>query len=97
MDAIAGLLDGPRARRAFLLRCTMDPPWALHIRDEAPLSLVAMLRGRACFAFDGAEPQWLDRGDVAIVLGRGRHALQLRRRSAGRARCGRGLPKVPGP
>ena len=36
MDAIVGLLDGPRARRAFLLRCTMDPPWALHIRDEAP-------------------------------------------------------------
>src|SRR5882757_3972620 len=69
MDAIAGLLDGPRARRAFLLRCTMDPPWALHIRDEAPLSLVAMLRGRACFAFDGGEPQWLDRGDVAILLG----------------------------
>src|SRR4029077_8317502 len=69
MDAIAGLLDGPRARRAFLLRCSMDPPWALHIRDEAPLSLVAMLRGRACFAFDGGEPQWLDRGDVAILLG----------------------------
>jgi hypothetical protein len=53
MDPIAGLLDGPRARRAFLLRCTLDPPWALHIRDEAPLSLVAMLRGRACFVLDG--------------------------------------------
>ena len=69
MDAIAGLLDGPRARRAFLLRCTLDPPWALHIRDEAPLSLVAMLRGRACFVLDGHEPEWLDRGDVAILLG----------------------------
>ena len=69
MDAIAGLLDGPRARRAFLLRCTMDPPWALHIRDEAPLSLVAVLRGRACFVFDGREPEWLDHGDVAILLG----------------------------
>ena len=69
MDAIAGLLDGPRARRAFLLRCTMDPPWALHIRDEAPLTLVAMLRGRACFVLDGREPHWLDRGDVAILRG----------------------------
>jgi len=72
MDAIAGLLDGPRARRAFLLRCTLDPPWALLIRDEAPLSLVAMLRGRACFAVDGiegSEPVWLDHGDVAILLG----------------------------
>ena len=65
MDAIAGLLDGPRARRAFLLRCTMDPPWALHIRDEAPLTLVAVLRGHACFVLDGRKPEWLDRGDVA--------------------------------
>jgi AraC-like DNA-binding protein len=69
MDAIAGLLDGPRARRAFLLRCTMDPPWAVHIRDEAPLSLVAVLRGRACFVVDGGEPCLLDHGDVAILLG----------------------------
>jgi AraC-like DNA-binding protein len=72
MDALAGLLDGPRARRAFLLLCTLDPPWALHIRDEAPLSLVAMLSGRACFVVDGAEgrePVWLDRGDVAIIQG----------------------------
>ena len=69
MDAIAGLLDGPRARRAFLLRCTMDPPWALHIRDEAPLTLVAVLRGQACFVADGGEPGRLDRGDVAILLG----------------------------
>jgi AraC-like DNA-binding protein len=69
MDAIAGLLDGPRARRAFLLRCTMDPPWAVHIRDEAPLSLVAVLRGRACFVVDGGEPCLLDQGDVAILLG----------------------------
>jgi AraC-like DNA-binding protein len=69
MDAIAGLLDGPRARRAFLLRCSMNPPWALHIRDEAPLSLVAMLRGSACFVIDGTEPVWLDSGDVAILLG----------------------------
>ena len=69
MDAIAGLLDGPRARRAFLLRCTMDPPWALHIRDEAPLTLVAVLRGRACFVIDGGEPCGLGRGDVAILRG----------------------------
>jgi AraC-like DNA-binding protein len=69
MDAIAGLLDGPRARRAFLLRCTMDPPWALHIRDEAPLTLVAVLRGHACFVVEGGEPCQLGRGDVAILLG----------------------------
>jgi AraC-like DNA-binding protein len=69
VDVIAGLLDGPRARRAFLLRCTMDPPWALRVEDEAPLSVVAMLRGRACFAVDGKPPTWLAGGDVALLRG----------------------------
>ena len=47
----------------------MDPPWALRIEDEAPLSVVAMLRGRACFAVDGQEPQWLGTNDVALLRG----------------------------
>ena len=45
MDAVAGLLDGPRARGAFLLRSSMDPPWSLRIQDEAPLTVVAIVRG----------------------------------------------------
>lgn len=69
MDAIAGLLDGPRARRAFLLRCSLDPPWALRIEDEAPLSVVAVLRGQACFRPDHGEPITLSAGDVALVRG----------------------------
>ena len=37
MDALANLLDGPRARGAFLLRSVLTPPWSLRIADEAPL------------------------------------------------------------
>jgi AraC-like DNA-binding protein len=69
MDMVAGLLDGPRARRAFLLRCTMNPPWALRIQDEAPLSLVAMLRGSAWFVPGQGEPAMVGAGDVALVRG----------------------------
>ncbi|GIF45583.1 AraC-like DNA-binding protein [Asanoa ferruginea] len=69
MDALAGLLDGPRAREAFLLRCVLDPPWALRIRDEAPLSIVSVVRGDAWVAFDGAAPVRLTPGDVAVVRG----------------------------
>jgi len=69
MDAVAGLLDGPRARGAFLLRSSMDPPWSLRIQDEAPLTLVAMVRGDACIVLDGGEPVRLGRDDVAIVRG----------------------------
>jgi AraC-like DNA-binding protein len=69
VDAIAGLLDGPRARGAFLLRSSLDPPWSLRIQDEAPLTLVAVVRGTAWIAHDERPPLPLARGDVAIVLG----------------------------
>ncbi|NEW54022.1 AraC family transcriptional regulator, partial [Nocardia cyriacigeorgica] len=36
MDALAGLLEGPRARGAFLMRSVLQPPWSLRIEDEAP-------------------------------------------------------------
>jgi AraC-like DNA-binding protein len=36
MDALTGLLDGPRARGAFLLRAIMEPPWSVRIKDRAP-------------------------------------------------------------
>ena len=69
MDAVAGLLDGPRARGAFLLRCSMDPPWSLSVRDEAPLSVISVVRGTAWIAPEGEEAVVLTAGDVAIACG----------------------------
>src|SRR3954447_4458464 len=69
MDAIAGLLDGPRAREAFLLRSSMDPPWSLRIEDEAPLTVVAIVRGTAWALPTGGEAVALAEGDVAIFRG----------------------------
>ena len=69
MDAVAGLLDGPRARGAFLLRSSMDPPWSLRIEDEAPLTIVALVRGTAAVVPDAGEVVRLGAGDVAIVRG----------------------------
>lgn len=69
MDALAGLLDGPRARGAFLLRCVMDPPWSVRIQDRAPLCLMAMVRGHAWVVPDGADAVRLCAGDVAIIRG----------------------------
>ena len=47
----------------------MDPPWSLRIQDEAPLTLVAMVRGEASIVPDGGEVTTLHPGDVAIILG----------------------------
>jgi AraC-like DNA-binding protein len=71
MDSIAGLLDGPRARGAFLLRSVLAPPWSMRIEDEAPLTLVALVRGTAHILPEaaGAEPFALRAGDVAILRG----------------------------
>lgn len=68
MDAVAGLLDGPRARGAFLLRSTLAPPWSMRIADEAPLTFLAVVRGGAVVLPDG-EPVVLERGDACLLRG----------------------------
>ena len=75
MDALAGLLEGPRARQAFLLRSVMDPPWSLRIEDEAPLTLVAVVRGAAWIVPDDGEPVEVRGGGVALVRGPGHYAV----------------------
>ncbi|MBJ7457084.1 MAG: AraC family transcriptional regulator [Thermoleophilia bacterium] len=76
MDAVAGLLDGPRARGAFLLRSTMDPPWSIRIEDEAPLTVVALVRGEAWVVPDGGgDPIRFGPGDVAVVRGPGHYVV----------------------
>lgn len=68
MDALAGLLDGPRARDAFVLKAVFTPPWSIRIEDEAPLSVVVVLRGTAIFT-RSAEAVTLGAGDIALVRG----------------------------
>ncbi|GMQ94222.1 MAG: AraC family transcriptional regulator [Acidimicrobiia bacterium] len=69
MDALVGLLDGPRARGAFLLRSVLDPPWSLRIEDEAPLTLIAVVQGDAWFIPETGEALRLGPGNVAVVRG----------------------------
>ncbi|WP_327087972.1 AraC family transcriptional regulator [Nonomuraea sp. NBC_01738] len=69
MDQLAALLDGPRARGAFLLRSLLDPPWSMRIQDEAPLTLIALVKGEAWVVPTSGEPVVLRPGDVAIVRG----------------------------
>jgi AraC-like DNA-binding protein len=65
MDRMSALLDGPRARGAFVVRCLLQPPWALHICDRAPLTVVAVVRGGA----------WITQGDVVAHAPAGSVAL----------------------
>ena len=69
MDAVVGLLDGERARGAFVLRMSLDPPWSMSIRDEAPLTLICQTHGDAAIVGDNCGTVWLRPGDVALTRG----------------------------
>lgn len=69
MDALAGLLEGPRARGAFMIRACFDPPWAVRVEDRAPLTVMLLVRGEAVIVPDSGEPVRLRPGDLAIARG----------------------------
>ncbi|GAB3484775.1 AraC family transcriptional regulator [Nocardiopsis coralliicola] len=68
MDDLAGLLDGPRARGAFLLRTLFDPPWGIRVADRAPLTLMVLVRGTAWVSGTG-RPVQMRPGDAVLARG----------------------------
>ncbi|PUA82278.1 AraC family transcriptional regulator [Nocardioides currus] len=73
MDMLEVMLEGPRARGAFLLRSLLEPPWSLRIEDEAALAVVSVTRGTAWLLTDAGERHELGAGDLAIVRGPGHY------------------------
>ena len=69
MDVLDDLLAGTRARDGVFNLTILDPPWALEIRDEAPLALATLVRGSGWVTRDGISPVRMETGDVAIVTG----------------------------
>ncbi|MFE2288781.1 AraC family transcriptional regulator [Streptomyces sp. NPDC059443] len=69
MDTLTGLLEGPKARGAFLLKSVLNPPWSLRVEDRAPLSVVTMVHGDAWLLPDTGDPVRIRPGDVAVVRG----------------------------
>src|SRR4051812_11982989 len=69
MDALAGLLDGPRARGAFMIRACFEPPWCVRVEDRAPLTVMLMVRGEAWVMPDAGQRVRLRPGDLAIARG----------------------------
>ncbi len=70
VDALAGLLDGPRAQGAFLIKAVLRPPWSLRVADEAPLAVFTLLAGTAWLVHPGVgEPVRLGAGDIVVTRG----------------------------
>lgn len=71
MDVLGGLLDGVRARGAFVLRLSLDPPWSMRIQDDAPLTLICVTHGDAVLVSDAGDTLVVRPGDVAVGKGVG--------------------------
>lgn len=69
MDTLTALLEGPKAKSAFLIKCAFDPPWSVRIEDRAPLSVMTMVHGSAWLLPDGGEPVLIGPGEAALVRG----------------------------
>lgn len=69
MDPVAALLGGPHARGAFLLRSLLRPPWSLRIADEAPLTVLTVLRGSAWVVLADGRTVPVPAGDVVLLRG----------------------------
>jgi AraC-like DNA-binding protein len=69
MDVVAGLLNGPRAQQAFLLRSSLTSPWSLRVQDQAPITVVAVVAGTAWALPQAGQAVRLGRGDVAVLRG----------------------------
>lgn len=69
MDPVDDLLHGPRARGAFLLETLLEPPFAIDIRDRAPVTLVVLIAGRAWIRPAEAAAEHVTAGQVAVLHG----------------------------
>lgn len=69
MDVLTGLLDGTRAREAFVLRCRLPAPFAMRIEDRAPLAVIAAVHGDLHLVPDTGNPVRVEAGGVALVRG----------------------------
>jgi AraC-like DNA-binding protein len=68
-DALTQLLTAPHARGAFALRTVMRPPFCMQVLSEAPITVLAPVKGRICVVPDEGETQWIGPGDVAVTRG----------------------------
>ncbi|MGW1775818.1 AraC family transcriptional regulator [Streptomyces sp. NPDC002104] len=69
MDTLTALLEGPKAKSAFLIKCVFNPPWSVRIEDRAPLSVMTMVHGSAWLLPDDADPVLVAPGQAALVRG----------------------------
>ncbi|MDR7172364.1 AraC-like DNA-binding protein [Nocardia kruczakiae] len=69
MDPLSKLLGGIRAEGAVLTTAVLDAPWRIRFADQAPLTMVTVLRGGGTLLLPDGIERRITMGDTAIVRG----------------------------
>lgn len=72
---LSDLLHHARARRTVVRKLVHRPPWSLTYPDPSPLSVVAVLHGRASVRAGGTAPAWLGAGGIALIARAGEYTI----------------------
>ncbi|MFJ5263672.1 AraC family transcriptional regulator [Streptomyces sp. NPDC088387] len=69
MDPLSSLLSGIRAEGSVVSHAVLTAPWVITFADDAPLTLVSVLRGGGTLLLPDGSERTVGAGDTAVVRG----------------------------
>ncbi|WP_261992529.1 cupin domain-containing protein, partial [Streptomyces sp. ms191] len=69
MDPLSSLLSGIRAEGSVVSRAVLTEPWTIRFADDAPLTMISVLRGGGTLLLPDGTERAVGAGDTAIVRG----------------------------
>ncbi|MGC9476326.1 AraC family transcriptional regulator [Streptomyces sp. WG4] len=69
MDPLSSLLSGIRAEGSVVSHAVLTAPWSIRFTDDAPLTMVSVLRGGGTLLLSDGTERAVGVGDTAIVRG----------------------------
>lgn len=69
MDPLSSLLSGIRAEGSVVSHAVLSAPWTIRFTDDAPLTMVTVLRGGGTLLLPDGTERVITAGDTAIVRG----------------------------
>ncbi|MEU3252366.1 AraC family transcriptional regulator [Streptomyces sp. NPDC006997] len=69
VDPLSALLSGIRAEGSVVSHAVLEAPWSIRFVDDAPLTMVSVLRGGGTLLLSDGSEQAVGVGDTALVRG----------------------------
>ncbi|MGI5484637.1 AraC family transcriptional regulator [Streptomyces lavendofoliae] len=69
MDPLSSLLSGIRAEGSVVSHAVLTAPWTIRFADDAPLTMISVLRGGGTLLLPDGTERAVGAGDTAIVSG----------------------------